>query len=215
MPNHLSPTTPQMLVDMSQYVSTHPLKITVLYSDPNHPDNHMGQVYPVGFPLLLRRELAEVVCRAAQIAQERFGWTLELLDGFRPVWAQKKMWENGDYPAHMLSKPGNGAHPRGLAIDLQPYDHAGNPVDMGTSVDHLTDDPSDNPASRSYTNFRDSGRSWAVWENRARLDYCMWSAANELKFPLWPLPQEWWDYRVPKSIYEAMLPLDIQIPLAA
>ena len=110
----------------------------------------------------------------------------------------------------LLSPPGGGAHPRGMAIDLSALDEKGNLLDMGTVFDHLAANsaPENNPAHRAYKSL---GKTAA--QNRKSLSNAMNEAAQALNIPLFPLPQEWWDFRLPAEIYQAYAPLsDTDLP---
>ena len=49
--------------------------------------------------------------------------------------------------------------------------------------------------------------------NRALLDDAMSQAASALNIPLFPLPQEWWDFRLPPGISNQYAPLsDLDLP---
>jgi len=93
-------------------------------------------------------------------------------------------------PNRLLSPPGKGGHPRGMAVDIVLVDKQGKEADMGTAFDYLTPDRANNPAARSYKNF-----SKEILANRQLLEGCMMQAAAECGVGLLPLPQEWWDFR--------------------
>jgi D-alanyl-D-alanine dipeptidase len=114
-----------------------------------------------------------------------------------------------DEPA-LLSSPGSGAHPRGMAIDVSLEDEGGTLLDMGTDFDFLADDPNAeaNPAHRDHPNLDATTK-----KNRKMLDDAMFTAAATLGIPLIGLPQEWWDYRLPLDIYSQYAPLrDSDLP---
>jgi len=68
------------------------------------------------------------------------GWTLIVKDCLRPIEAQAKMVETPIVKANphwiveprFLSSPGQGGHPRGMAVDLDAINADGAPVDFGT-----------------------------------------------------------------------------------
>src|SRR5690606_17236675 len=94
-------------------------------------------------------------------------------------------------PNRLLSPPGGGAHPRGMAIDMSLQTADGRDVDMGTVFDYLAENAAaeHNPAHRDYPQMSDEVRT-----NRAILTKAMIEAARDLGLPLAPLPQEWWDF---------------------
>lgn len=193
------------------------LRIDLVYAQAGHPENIFGKIYRNGARLWLHRNLAAIVREAAPTLSAQCGWRLVLKDGLRTVEAQEAMqraeivrrnphWLEG--PDRLLSPPGQGAHPRGMAIDLVPENEDGSPVDMGTPFDFLSEDPRRNPAARDFTDLPE-----AVLRNRKTLENAMTGAAEKLGFPLLPLPSEWWDFRFPAERYEHYAPLrDADLP---
>jgi len=110
----------------------------------------------------------------------------------------------------LLSPPGAGAHPRGMAIDVSLETFNGELLDMGSAFDHLSDDPS--PAANIA--HRDYAHNESVLENRSLLDGFMMDAARAMGAELLALPQEWWDFRLPVEVYEKYVPLaDEDLPM--
>ena len=143
---------------------------------------------------------------------------LVVYDGLRTVDAQARMLETRrvqDNPQwleapRLLSPPGSGAHPRGMAVDCSLETLGGALLDMGCAFDFLAADPSPavNPAHRDY-----AGHSADVVRNRGILDGVMGDAAARCGVEMLGLPQEWWDFRVPRAVYEAYAPLsDADLP---
>lgn len=202
---------PYSLVAMDSFEADYPLRVDLAYA---WPDNRLfGEaIYRNGARLWLYKDLAEIVLAAANLIQKRHGWRLVLYDGLRPVEAQKKMLQTARVKANpqwleeprLLSPPGAGAHPRGMAVDLSAENGKGLLIDMGTSFDFLADNPhpAGNPAHRDYPQLSETVR-----KNRAALETAMREAAEALNTPLLPLPQEWWDFRLPPDIYEQYAPL--------
>ncbi len=215
------------LVCMDNYCTDYPLLVDLAYA---RDDNFLfgERIYRKSARLWLHKILAEIVLEASVIANERYGLALVLYDGLRTVEAQGRMlatkkvknnphWINKK--PRLLSPPGGGAHPRAMAVDLSLYrveaggDNACyNPdlvLDMGTVFDYLAENPDadHNPAHRKYAHCS------AVTNNRKKLDDVMIAAARKLKTPLFLLPQEWWDYRLPEEIYTRYSPLhDCDLP---
>ncbi len=198
---------------LSRYMPS--LSCDLPYAKGAHPENMFQEaVYRPDAGLWLHRDLLCVVAYAAVFAVRRHGWGLVLKDGLRPVEAQQAMQETAivrahphwceDGPARMLSTPGKGAHPRGMAIDLVPVclSDGGEPVDMGTAFDALPADPARNPAHRAYPDLPEEVRA-----NRRALERLIMDAAVAAGVPLRPLPVEWWDFRCPDDIYNARTPL--------
>ena len=202
---------PDHLLSMSALAGQHPFQIDLAYA---RPDNLLfgEQIYRTGASLWLHRDLASVVIEAARRCYDRTGLKFVLYDGLRTVDAQEKMLRTRrvqDNPhwleePRLLSPPGMGGHPRGMAIDIGLVDAKGTLVDMGTPFDFLASNPAaeHNMAHRDYPHL-----SQQIRENRAVLTGAMQSAAHALGIPLLPLPQEWWDFRLPAEIYDGYAPL--------
>ncbi len=95
-------------------------------------------------------------------------------------------------PTRLISDPGQGGHPRGMAVDIVLETQDGRLVDMGTRFDYFSPDPAINPARRGFPGLTDEAR-----RNRQILEDAMVAAARNLGKPLLPLPSEWWDFRFP------------------
>lgn len=141
------------------------------------------------------KDIAATTLLAANICHDQFGWRLKINDCLRTVEAQEGMAQYNYDPA-LVSTPGSGAHPRAMAIDIEPIDKNGNRVPMGTAFDYFAEDINDNPAARDYTKFRGStAQVFEIWTNRQRLEFAMRYAATSLGHEILPLPQEFWDFR--------------------
>jgi len=203
---------PADLVPMDLFTDDFPLRIDIVYAQGNHPENIFNTaLYHTDARLWLHRDLCAIVLLASRKCHKEHDYYCVLKDGLRTTDAQAAMqktdivranphWCTG--PERLLSMPGQGAHPRGMAIDLILETKDGKQVNMGTDFDHLSSDPDDNPARRSYTDFPDE-----VLHNRKLLESFMMEAARELGHDLWPLPSEWWDFRFPKNVITEFEPL--------
>ena len=188
------------LVALDDYTGTHPLKVDLVYAQDRHPDNMFKTaIYRPDAKMWGHRDLVAIILAAAQICFKRTGWIFEVKDCLRPVEAQEKMSDTEivkknphwlEEPGRLLSPPGKGGHPRGMAVDIILLDKNGTPIDMGTPFDYLTEDRANNPAARNYTQFRSE-----VLSNRRVLEEAMMQAAQSFGRDLLPLPQEWWDFR--------------------
>lgn len=197
---------------MDDMAGREPLTVDLVYANAAHPENIFGvALYRTDAKLWMHKDLAQITIRAARNLHTQFGWTLELKDCLRTVDAQTGMQETEivrknphwcEEPDLLLSKPGNGAHPRGMAVDVCVLDANGKHVDMGTPFDYFSEDPVRNPAHRNYTDLPE-----AVLQNRRNLENAFAAAAEELSLLLFPLPEEWWDFRFPPEIYETYAPL--------
>ncbi len=209
------------LVAMDSFAASHRLRIDLVYANAAHPENiFKTAIYRPGAKLWLHKEFAEIVLGAAEICYRRWGGVFVLKDGLRTTDAQQAMQETdivkanpqwcADGPARLLSPPGRGGHPRGMAVDVTVEDEDGTPWDMGTAFDHLTSDLADNPAARNYKNLPEK-----VLENRRRLEQAFTEAAQQLGREVLPLPAEWWDFRFLAAYSEQFAPLsDKDLPPA-
>ena len=207
--------SPFDLIPMDIFTQDFPSKIHLAYQK-DEPPNIFGKIYPDEARLWLHKDLAAIVLLASQRVEQH---SLILYDGLRTVEAQALMSQSDivkdnphwlEEPGRLLSPPGGGAHPRGMAIDLSVIDKRGELLDMGTDFDFLAEDssPAHNPAHREYPHINE-----VVQANRDLLTQAMVSAASDLGLQILPLPQEWWDFRFPADIYEAYEPLsDAEVP---
>ncbi len=209
---------PENFAPMDLFEKDFPVSVDLVYAKPDHPENIFGAVYRPEARLWLHDDLAGVVLLAARLcAFEHPGVRFQLKDGLRPVEAQAAMLEaeivkrNPHWlqePNRLLSPPGAGGHPRGMAVDVALVDESGAPLDMGTAFDHLSEDPDFNPAARDFHALSGEAR-----RNRRILEGAMRKAAVMLARPLLPLPSEWWDFRFPPEIYEEYEPVrDSDLP---
>jgi D-alanyl-D-alanine dipeptidase len=205
------------LIAMDDFAAQGLLKIDLAYAKAGNL--LFGEaIYRPDARLWLHKDLANIVVLAAQKCRIAHGFIFVLHDGLRTVEAQEKMLKtqrvrnNPQWlvEPRLLSPPGQGGHPRAMAIDISLEDSAGKTVDMGTAFDFLAADPSpaNNPAHREYVDLKPE-----IAASRAILTNAMLEAAADLNLALLPLPQEWWDFRFPADIYNAFAPLrDADLP---
>jgi zinc D-Ala-D-Ala dipeptidase len=204
---------PLTLIPMDMIAARAGFKIDLVYADAAHPENiFKTALYHPDALLWLHQDMARIVCKVAQRLTQDHKWILILKDGLRPVEAQEKMmqtpivkanpqWTQGDN--RLLSPSGGGAHPRGMAIDVSVEDINGNPIDMGTPFDGMSE-----KSARAYQGF-----SPIILENRRILEQAFLTAAQDLNLPLLPLPSEWWDFRLGAEVYKPYAPLkDSDLP---
>ena len=210
---------PSDLIAMDTLAIT-PLRIDIVYAQETHPENIFGMaLYKPDARLWLHRDFAEIVTLAAKNCYEHHGLIFVLKDGLRTIEAQAMMQETAivkanphwtQEPNRLLSPPGKGGHPRGMAIDIVLETEDGKLADMGTRFDHLTTDPAINPARRGFPGISDEAKT-----NRQILEDHMVAAAKILNRPMLPLPSEWWDFRFPGIYSETYAPLsDKDLPPA-
>lgn len=189
-----------------------PLRIDIVYAQASHPENIFGMaLYRPEARLWLHKEFAEIVTLAAERCHRETGYLFVLKDGLRTVEAQALMQTTDivkanphwtQEPNRLLSPPGKGGHPRGMAVDIVLETQSGALVEMGTRFDHLTKNPAINPARRGF-----EGISAEAKANRQLLEDFMVAAAKDLNKPMLPLPSEWWDFRFPASYSEQYAPI--------
>ncbi|MCK5374599.1 MAG: D-Ala-D-Ala dipeptidase [Alphaproteobacteria bacterium] len=170
------------------------------------------RIYKENARLWLYKDLAKVVWLAAKNCYSKHNLRFILYDGLRPVDAQKAMMhtrrakENPHWMEEplLLSMPGNGGHPRGMAIDIGLEDENDQLIDMGCPFDFMTENsyPEYNQAHRAY-----NAHSPTVYQNQNILNDAMSNAAKILKIGITPLAEEWWDFRLDKHFYEQFKPL--------
>jgi D-alanyl-D-alanine dipeptidase len=201
---------PKDLLPMDELAALHPFRVELAYAT---DDNLLfgERIYRKDASLWLHEKLGSIVTRAANLCFEMYDLKFVLYDGLRTVDAQEAMLKTNRVKRNpewleqnLLSKPGMGGHPRGMAIDIGLETRDRKLVDMGTEFDFLALDSSaaKNPAHRDYKN-----QSQEVRKNRAALTNSMVAAAKELKTPLLPLPQEWWDFRLMPEFFNGYAPL--------
>ena len=178
--------------------------IDMPYCDATHPENVFGMALSKeDAPFILTEQLAEIVLDVAYALHEEKGWYLCLKDGLRPTESQALMnqsplvQKNPHWANVLISQPGQGAHPRGCAVDVTLLDEHKKIIDMGTAFDYFSTDLDNNPAARDYKNL-----SSDILEKRAYLTHLFETSAKELELPIFPLPSEWWDYRFPLDQYK-------------
>ena len=205
------------LVCMNDKEDAYGFRIDLAYAK----DNNLlfgERIYRPEAELYLHKDLAEIVCRAASDCLKTHGLRFLLYDGLRTTDAQKRIMqtrrvqENPHWlqEPRLLSPPGTGGHPRGMAIDIGLETLDGVLLDMGTPFDYLAEnsDEAHNPAHRNY-----AWHTHEILENRGKLDKSLLKSAESLKRPLVLLPQEWWDFRLPAEIYNQYAPLsDTDLP---
>ncbi|MCE7887714.1 MAG: D-Ala-D-Ala dipeptidase [Alphaproteobacteria bacterium PRO2] len=201
---------PKSLVSMDRLAPENAFRVQLAYA---RDDNLLfgERIYRPDARLWLHEELAEVVAMAASACFENYDLRFVLYDGLRTIDAQEAMLHtervrnNPEWLSeNLLSRPGMGGHPRGMAVDIGLENEKSELVPMGTDFDFLALDssPGKNPAHRDYKNLSQEAR-----RNRAALTSSMLGAAKKLKVQLLPLPQEWWDFRLMPDYFNSYAPL--------
>lgn len=193
-----SDETRHILIDMPYCRADHPLNV------------FKTQLYKQDAPFLILDSLADLIFEFAEKLYEKKGWLTILRDGLRPVEAQEAMGNTPLVKANphwleeprLISRPGQGGHPRGAAFDIDFKDsQTGALIEMGTAFDyfHTDKDPANNPAARAYQNLDEE-----VLENRKMIERLIFSIADQHRVPLIGLGEEWWDYRLDPAVSKEM-----------
>lgn len=106
------------------------------------------------------------------------GMSIRIFDAYRPLSAQRKLWEINPDPTFVADPAKGSRHNRGAAIDLTLTDLKGEPLTMPTDYDEFT-----KAASHDYQDLPDS-----VLKNREILRSVMEKHGFEA------LISEWWHY---------------------
>lgn len=206
--------SPNDFICLNDYATEAPFRVHLDYA---HDDNlAFGErIYKTDATLWAYKPLGELTLQACKAIHRDHGLHMVIYDCLRTTTAQEKMLHTKrvkDNPhwleePRLLSPPGAGGHPRGMAIDISLETADGVLLDMGTPFDYLSEDssPETNPAHREHPHLTQQVRA-----NRKILDDAMMSAASALGIELLPLPQEWWDFRLPPHINEQFAPLSDQ-----
>lgn len=199
----MSKKLPFDLVNMQEFrVDAHssandPIEIFVAYGSEDKKINKFGPIYHKNAPMLLHEAMAEIVRDAAEDMYCHHGWKTMLMDGLRPVEAQIAQAINpanaGWYEKKMLSTPGTGAHPKGMAIDMIATGHDEKLVDFGTDFDAVEE------PEKSKRIYKGDGISAEAQENRLIQERAMQRAALKHGRLLAPLRSEWWHYQPPEN----------------
>lgn len=185
---------PQDLLCMNDRAGEN-LVIDLVYADARHPENIFETaLYHHEAKLWAHKDLAAIIDHVANALHQNHGWILVLKDCLRTIDAQAAMQDTPIVKAHpewcegeerLLSPPGCGAHPRGMAIDVAALDLDGEEIDMGTPFDHMEIE-----SHRSYTKLPED-----VLQNRKILEKAFVEAGQKTGHLILPLPNEWWDFR--------------------
>lgn len=106
-------------------------------------DNFVGSILYEDLKIAyLHPMAAESLLKAHQYLKEIHpNYCFIIYDACRPMSVQQKMWDKvkGTSKARYVSNPANGGglHNYGMAVDISILDDKGNPLPMGTAVDHL------------------------------------------------------------------------------
>lgn len=144
-------------------------------------DNFVGRaVYPAGFAACLRRPALERLAVAAAALRAR-GLRLVIFDAYRPLSAQKALWEAAP-DRRFVADPARGSmHNRGAAVDCGLADASGRALAMPSGFDEFSE-----RAAHAYR-----GGDASALSRRDALRAAMEGAGFSA------LAAEWWHYSDP------------------
>ncbi len=163
-----------VVVDM-QYVkaspSSHNFMSTALY---------VGEFSKYGSVCYLASDTAAKIAKAAK-ALESKKWKIKAWDCYRPIEIQKKMydWAAKNGKSGLVAVPGNGKHPKGMAIDATLVDENGKDVLMPTHFDYFVKNGMQHPGSAAYNATPKEARDNAALLNKIMTDAGLKRAGNE------------------------------------
>lgn len=190
------------------------LHIELIYSLPDHPDNHFGALYTSHATCYVHPILADIITTAASYLPE--DQRLCVKDGLRTVDAQQGMADvkaRRQWPDTLLSSPGEGAHPRACAVDIvreyRNNDGVYKAVDTGC---HFDDFSLQDPISGEILPEGVDGMPVAhrnnpfisdeAYQAQCILECVMMRAALAHHVLIVPLASEHWDFRFPLSEHD-------------
>ncbi|MEW6236283.1 MAG: M15 family metallopeptidase [Candidatus Omnitrophota bacterium] len=146
-------------------------------------DNFLGRaIYPEN-RLFLQKPAAERLMRAqARLRQQ--GWGLKIFDAYRPLSAQKIMWDIVRDDRYVANPAKGSKHNRGCAVDATLVGPDGREAPMPTPYDEFS--------RRAHRDFNDL--PYEIIENRRILEEAM--AAEGFI----PLLEEWWHFDAPEWV---------------
>lgn len=174
------------LVDVTELDSS--LVVKLMYTQ---ADNFTGEVlYDDLSEAYLHPDAAYALVKAQRALKELHpSYSLLIYDAARPMSVQKKMWNvvKGTPKYRYVSNPNNGGglHNYGLAVDISIQDSSGQPLPMGTKVDHLG---AEAHITRESELVRNGKMSETERQNRILLRKVMKEAGFRA------LPSEWWHF---------------------
>ncbi|MDH6311501.1 D-alanyl-D-alanine dipeptidase [Parabacteroides sp. PFB2-10] len=126
------------LIDIAALDST--IRVELIYAG---SDNFMGEaVYEGITKAWLHPDAAAKLLKAQEkLRQIAPQYRLIVYDAARPMSVQRRMWAlvRGTDKTNYVANPANGGglHNYGMAVDVSLIDQEGNPLPMGTAIDHF------------------------------------------------------------------------------
>lgn len=174
------------LVDVTELDSS--LAVKLMYTQ---ADNFTGEVlYDDLSEAYLHPDAAHALVKAQRALKKLHpSYSLLIYDAARPMSVQKKMWNvvKGTAKYKYVSNPnrGGGLHNYGLAVDISIQDSLGQPLPMGTKVDHLD-------AEAHITQESELVRNGKMSETERQNRILLRKVMKEAGFRA--LPSEWWHF---------------------
>lgn len=166
------------------------IAVDLMYS---RADNFTGQVlYTDLREAYLHPDALKCLLQAQQLLRQKHpAYRLIVYDAARPLSVQQKMWDavKGTPKQNYVSNPahGGGLHNYGLAVDVSILDADGQPLDMGTPVDHLGPEANIGQEAQLVSQGK---LSEDARQNRLLLRRVMRQAGFRA------LPSEWWHFNL-------------------
>jgi D-alanyl-D-alanine dipeptidase len=115
---------------------THPaIDVDLRYASAN---NFTGQIIYQHAVAYLHQDAMAALERAADLAAAQ-NLRLRVLDAYRPLAAQWRLWQALPDPRFVADPRVGSIHTRGVAVDLTLCSGQGEPLDMGTAFDEMTE----------------------------------------------------------------------------
>lgn len=154
-------------------------------------DNFTGRIlYKNLREAYLQTDAAKALLLAhSKLKEKHPGYRFVVYDAARPLSVQRQMWDvvKNSSKSIYVSNPqhGGGLHNYGLAVDISILDSLGNPLSMGTKVDHLG-------SEAHITNEKQLVSQQIITEKERKNRVLLRQVMKEAGFRT--LPTEWWHF---------------------
>ena len=140
-------------------------------------NNFTGKViYPTAKAYLVKTAAEALLLVQQELNEEQLG--LKMFGAYRPLSAQKVLWEINPDPDYVADPAQGSRHNRGAAVDVTLIDSDGNDIPMPTSYDTFSE--------KAHSGYQ--GLPLSVLHNRTLLQNVM------MKHGFEPLSTEWWHF---------------------
>lgn len=137
---------------------------------------------------ILKIEVAEKLIKVNQELEKK-GYKLKLLDCYRPLSVQKKLWKANPDPHFVMSPSKGSGHSRGTAVDVCLVTLDGKELEMGSTYDEFS--------NRAYYSYPD------IPNEVKRLRWILKSTMKSFGFN--PIRTEWWHFQYGNRSKEAVM----------